>query len=131
MSFKIRLEKLMAYYQLIPKKLGDSLGYAKPDKLYRLLNDEHNNPSFHIVRDILTQFPNVNARWLVTGEGEMLSQRPTHEHGYCKECIRKEAVIDHQQKELLRRDKKIEDLIRDNTELKAKPDQAQNKSKAS
>jgi hypothetical protein len=113
MSFKIRIEEILKQYHLNPKKFGEKLGYSKPDKLYRLLKDNTNNPSIHIIQDILKAFPDINARWLVTGEEKMIFEEPRTQYGYCKECIKKEAIIEHLKGELADKDKRIEELVRE------------------
>jgi hypothetical protein len=71
MSFKIRLEKIIKCYYENTKKLSEALEYDSPAKLYRLLKDENNNPSFDILQDILRVHKKMSGRWLVTGEGDM------------------------------------------------------------
>jgi transcriptional regulator with XRE-family HTH domain len=112
MSFKIRLEKILKQYEINAKKLGESLGYGNnPAKLYRLLNDENNNPSIQIIQDILKAFPMINARWLITGEEEMLLEEGRVQYGFCKECIKKEAIIEELRRQGDAKDKRIEELL--------------------
>jgi hypothetical protein len=111
MSFKIRLEEILNRYRLNPKKLGEMLGYRKPDKLYRLLNDESNNPSIQIIQDILKTFPEVNARWLVIGEESFTMEDPRIEYGFCRECLIKQGEINRLEKELKERNARIEELV--------------------
>lgn len=110
MSFKIRLEEILKRYQLNPKKFGEMLGYRKPDKLYRLLNDESNNPSIQIIHDILKTFPEINARWLVTGEESLTFEDPRVPYGFCRDCLIKQGEINRLEKELKERNKRIEEL---------------------
>lgn len=79
MSFSIRLNIAIEHYTKNPKKFAESLGYNSPAKLYRLINDEKNNPSFEIIQDILRKYSEINARWLVLGEGEMFLQNEKKE----------------------------------------------------
>ncbi len=112
MSFKIRLEKLLKQYNLNPKKLGEKLGYgSNPAKLYRLLNDENNSPSVQIVQDLLNAFPNINARWLITGDKDMIEEEDSIKYGFCKECIKKDGEIARLEKECAKKDKRIEELL--------------------
>ena len=47
------------------------LNYKSPEKINRL-KDSSKKPSYTILSDIKTYFPDVNMNWLLTGEGEML-----------------------------------------------------------
>jgi hypothetical protein len=113
MSFKIRLEKILKTYNLNAKKLGVKLGYGEnPAKLYRLLNDENNSPSYQIIQDILKTFPEINAKWLVTGEEDMMIlEEPRTEYGFCKQCLKLEGRIEQLEKELTAKDRRIEELL--------------------
>lgn len=50
-------------------ELADSLGYASPQKIYRL-KQEDCKPSFDIIRDFSNKFEDLNLRWFITGEGD-------------------------------------------------------------
>jgi len=117
MSFKIRIEEILKKYHLNPKKLGERLGYAKPDKLYRLLKDDTNSPSVQIIQDILRAFPDINARWLISGDDDIVLEDSRVQYGYCKECLKKEGVIEYQEKELKRKEQEIAMLNQEIAEL--------------
>lgn len=54
------------------------------------------NPNFEFIYKFLTKFPEINARWFITGEGDMLSVKGAmdkidednkiYEKMICKEC---------------------------------------------
>ena len=89
------------------------------------------NPNSQFLEGFLNLFPDVNARWLITGEEGVGVNEPHEQYGFCRECIKKEGVIDHLKEQCAAKQKRIEELIRAAAELQAKHDQAQKKSKAS
>ena len=50
-------------------ELAEKLGYASPQKIYRLKQEENSKPSYDIIRDFSNKFEDLNLRWFVTGEG--------------------------------------------------------------
>lgn len=71
-----RIRKLYEYQGF--NSLNDfslnGLGYSSPQKLNRL-KDPKKKPSYDILVDILTKFREVNARWLILGDGPMISNK--------------------------------------------------------
>ncbi len=49
-------------------ELADIMGYASPQKIYRLKRD-HCKPSFDILEDFSNKFDDLNIRWFITGKG--------------------------------------------------------------
>lgn len=114
MSLKDRLLQLYAKYDIDPTGLSRKLGYDKAEKISRLTRKSKkvNYPSFQIIQDILNAFPEVNARWLITGEEEGLLEEPRLHYSYCKECIAKAAKIELLEKQLAAKDKQIIELVK-------------------
>lgn len=57
-----------------PKQLSDSLGKERPQWAYDILNENKNvGISKNIAELVCEKFPQINKSWLLTGEGEMLS----------------------------------------------------------
>ena len=50
-------------------ELAEYLGYAKPEKLYRLKRDGNAKPSADIIEDFTNKFEDLNIRWFITGNG--------------------------------------------------------------
>lgn len=71
-----------------------------------------NKPNTEFIETFLKAYPDVNARWLLTGEGEKEEkvEDPRAQYGFCKECIKKEGVIEHLKKECQTKDKRILEL---------------------
>lgn len=51
-------------------ELANILGYDKPQKIYRLKQEEDSKPSYDIIKDFSIKFKDLNLRWFITGEGE-------------------------------------------------------------
>jgi hypothetical protein len=68
-------------------------------------------PNSNFLEVFLTNFKDVKARWLMTGEEEILLEEPRVQYGFCKECIKKEAIIEHLKKECAAKQSRIEELL--------------------
>lgn len=114
MSFKNKLLQLYAKYDLNPTSLSRKLGYDKSEKISRLTRDENNSPSMEIIQDILNAFPQINARWLLQDEDDdnMLIKEDRVQYGFCKECIKKDGIIEFLKKECAEKDRRIRELTR-------------------
>lgn len=66
-----RLNSLFAHYELTGYQAAQILGHSHSSKLYKLLNGE-SRPSFESMVQILGQWPEVSADWLLLGRGPML-----------------------------------------------------------
>jgi len=51
-------------------ELASQLGYDKPQKIYRLKQEENSKPSYDIIHDFTIKFEDLNVRWFITGKGE-------------------------------------------------------------
>lgn len=59
-----------------PKQLSDSLGKERPQWAYDILNENKNvGISKNIAELVCEKFPQINKSWLLTGEGNMLTQK--------------------------------------------------------
>lgn len=114
MSFKNKLLQLYAKYDLNPTSLSRKLGYDKSEKISRLTRDENNSPSMEIIQDILNAFPQINARWLLSDEDDdnMLIKEDRAQYGFCRECIKKDGIIEFLKKECAEKDRRIRELTR-------------------
>ena len=66
-----RLNALFAHYEVTGYQAAQILGHSHSSKLYKLLNGE-SRPSFESLVQILGQWPEVSADWLLLGRGPML-----------------------------------------------------------
>lgn len=67
---KDRIQKFIDYKNITPGELSDILGVQRSN-ISHILNGR-NKPGAAFIEKFLFSFPNVNARWLFTGEGPMI-----------------------------------------------------------
>ena len=65
------LQSLIDYLQMSAKQFSESIGEKRAEKLYHVLRGR-NGVSEDLARIIAKRYPEVNYRWLLTGEGDML-----------------------------------------------------------
>lgn len=83
-------------------------------------------PSAHFLEIFLKEYKDIDARWLITGEGgpDFVVEDEQVAYGACKDCIRKDAVLQYQEEQIAKLERKNEQLIQQCTELRGKLDQA-------
>lgn len=86
------------------------LGYGSKQTISNILNGKQ-NPGIQFIEKFLKEFSDINARWLMTGEVDHVIEDPKEQYGFCKECIKKEGIIEHMRKECNAKDKRIEELL--------------------
>lgn len=67
---KDRIQKFIDYKNISPGELADILEVQRSN-ISHILNGR-NKPGASFIEKFLLAFPNVNARWLFTGEGNMI-----------------------------------------------------------
>lgn len=80
MSEKVRIEKVIQVVGLTSGQFAQEIG-IQTSTLSHILN-ERNKPSLDVMKKILNRYPNINAEWLILGQGsiqkkEFQSQAPT------------------------------------------------------
>lgn len=70
---KERIKQFMDYKALNAADLADTIGVQRSN-VSHVVNGR-NNPSSTFIEKLLLTFPELNARWLITGEGEMVAQQ--------------------------------------------------------
>lgn len=124
-----RIKLLMQHYGLNMNKLSIRLKIPSNSVITRLVNDPRRGISLDYLQKILNEFPDINCRWLVLGEGEMLRSQIKPEVEVVKECekcpkLEEQIVALKQDKEDLRQS--LQDLritvnnLRDTFGLKKK-----------
>lgn len=71
---KDRIVKFMEKRGLTPTEFADGIGIQRSNLSHVLSG--RNNPGFSFIQKILSAYPEINSRWLITGEGEMLLESP-------------------------------------------------------
>lgn len=100
MSISQRIIKYMELKNLKAVSISNKTGLSE-GRISNILKGK-NEPGGKALSTILNSYPEINARWLLTGEGEMLNKNSqivneeTIKYGICEECCRKDKIIDHQ-----------------------------------
>lgn len=66
-----RISALMSHYGLSAYQLAKNLGYEGPQKLYKLVQNK-SKPGYETLMDILENYPELRAEWLMRGEAPMI-----------------------------------------------------------
>ena len=69
---KNRLESILEYYKINSSKLADILSVQRSGISHILSG--RNNPSYDFLVSLLEAFPEINAKWLMQGKGEMIDE---------------------------------------------------------
>ncbi|PTN09333.1 helix-turn-helix domain-containing protein [Mangrovibacterium marinum] len=72
-----RIRQFMDSKGLSSSELADSIGVQRSNVTHVLQG--RNKPGFLFISKLLETYPDVNAKWLITGQGEMLIGEPKKE----------------------------------------------------
>lgn len=64
--------KLLDYSKLNVKQLSEKLGMQRAQAIYDIVSGKTKRISEKLANQIISEFPEINKVWLLTGEGEML-----------------------------------------------------------
>jgi len=81
-----RIKEILAYYHLTAGEFAVRLGVQK-SSISHLLSGR-NKPSFLFITKLIEAFPDLNIKWFLTGDGEMIEEdkeSAKHEAGKIKE----------------------------------------------
>ncbi|HEY3370780.1 MAG TPA: helix-turn-helix transcriptional regulator [Prolixibacteraceae bacterium] len=65
-----RIKKFMDYKEISPSELADAIGVQRSNVTHVL--KARNKPSFQFIEKLLQIYPEINAKWLLLGEGNMI-----------------------------------------------------------
>ena len=65
-----RIKKFMEYKGISPSELADSIGVQRSNVTHVIKG--RNKPSFQFIEKLLQIYPEINAKWLLLGEGNMV-----------------------------------------------------------
>lgn len=94
MDINDRVATLINKLNMTAYQFAKELGYDRPEKIYTILN-KRNKPGYDTLADILNHFTQVNAEWLMLGNGEMFKGEENRESSIAvvKESPTPEIVI--------------------------------------
>lgn len=72
-SISQRLKFFLQYKELNTTAFCRRMRYKSCEKIARLFRSGNAKPSADILADIARHFPELDVRWLITGEGDMLA----------------------------------------------------------
>jgi transcriptional regulator with XRE-family HTH domain len=72
---KERIREFMDYRKLSPSELADIIGVQRSNVSHVLSG--RNNPGSAFIEKLLHSFPELNARWLILGAGQMITGQET------------------------------------------------------
>ena len=64
--------KLLDYSKLNVKQFSEKLGMKRGQAIYDIMSGKTRRISEKLANQIISEFPEINRSWLLTGEGEML-----------------------------------------------------------
>ena len=67
-----RIKEIMDHRGLTPSEFADAIGVQRSNVTHILHG--RNKPGFQFIAKILETFPEINAKWLITGEGNQLEE---------------------------------------------------------
>lgn len=65
-----RIRKFLEYKGISPSELADAIGVQRSNVTHVLKG--RNKPSFQFIEKLLHIYPDINAKWLLLGEGKMV-----------------------------------------------------------
>ena len=66
-----RIEILINHYKLTKNSFSKEIGLSANTVITRIVNDPTRAPSYAVIKMIADRFPELNMRWLITGQGPM------------------------------------------------------------
>lgn len=109
MALGIRIKEVQEKFSNNVSQFAKAIGQPNHSNITNIIHGKTVNPRFDLIEAILNTYKEVDARWLITGEGEMLNKKQADssvvaEKEVCYDCYRKEG--------------KLEILSQENAELK-------------
>ena len=106
MSLNIRIEKIQKHSGKNVTAFGSEFSSVGIENIRKMIKNPDVNPSYSFIVELLRKYPEINWKWLLFGEGEMLNKKIDTagagevEQKYkmtkidCQECISKQKEID-------------------------------------
>lgn len=73
MEINDRILKIIDYERLNNNSFSKKIG-VNPQTMHTIVKEKKTKPSFDVLNKILISFPEIDANWLLTGDGEMFKQ---------------------------------------------------------
>lgn len=118
------INNLLKYSRLNASAFSKTIGLERPQAIYDIQKGKTETISVKMADKIISVFPEVRKSWLLTGEGEMLKETPT-DADILSLAGKNEFLMAYLQE----KDRKIEELLRENARLQMELSQAQQQPK--
>lgn len=115
MSINTRVSKARKILKLTQQEFADVMNISR-QSVNNIENNKH-VPGSDLIAKILDKFPEINARWLLTGEGEMLTTNTNTDNDMSKNYNE-----DYKDRLIQLLEEKVEYLTRENEQLKSGDD---------
>jgi transcriptional regulator with XRE-family HTH domain len=125
-----RIKDFLEHKNISQEDLRRALVIRSRSQVSNWFTGADNMPDKQIVK-IIRAFPDLNANWLIRGEGEMLNDPQKmvahimRDTPFCTECIKKEGKLEYMQELLEEKDKRFDKVSQKVGELAAKLESCQ------
>ena len=111
-SINERLTLIINQLGLNKNSFSNKIGLSSNSVIENIVSGRKSKPSFDVLQKTLSTFESINARWLITGRGEMFNSHKKNEaltvvnepalaySKKCFECDRKQEVINMQRQRI-------------------------------
>lgn len=92
MSINERIKVLIEHLNMNANSFSKYIGISNNVTIGRLINSSSHNPSFDIIKSILQKCSDIDANWLITGEGNMFKNANAPPGG--DDCLKYKELLD-------------------------------------
>lgn len=91
--YSLILQRVINALGVAPANFAREIGFARPDNLYKILKGK-TAPGWGTLIKLATRYRNVNAEFLLRGEGDVLKEFKTEQSQNPQAQLRQEALLD-------------------------------------
>lgn len=99
-----RIKQFMDHKGISSSELADTIGVQRSNVTHVLHG--RNKPSFQFISKLLETYPEINAKWLIMGSGNMLENQSSDQVQPQQQLFDKAEPVDHMKKD----DREIEEI---------------------
>lgn len=116
MSINQRIRQVMEDQNLNINSFSKRIGMTNNVTIGNIVGNRVNKPSYEVIKMILSAFSTIDARWLITGEGQMTHVTGKDPPGECQLCQTYKEIIEDLRminRQLAKRNSEIEKQLED------------------
>lgn len=76
MLLNVRLKEIIKHSGKNVTAFGNEFSSTSAENIRKLIKNPNANPTFNFIVELLQKYPEINQRWLLLGEGEMVVATP-------------------------------------------------------